>query len=200
MKPLSYVYPDDKKTYNIWNEYMFGNAFLVAPVFDSSYSREVYLPEGKWYDFNNINMSYNGGASVKVNAPLKVMPVFVKANSIYVTGNIYRGNSKIWSGKPSGDIEVHVFPGRIGESYQYDYIDCYDKNMEKNIEVSNNEDNIEVRSDPLKSPGKIIIKLNKEPKEEKLNGVVTSCKWNDKEGTIDVPLKNNIENHITIRK
>ncbi len=200
MKPISYVYPDDKKTYNIWNEYMFGNAFLVAPIYDSTFSRKVYLPEGKWYDFNNTGMSYSGGISVNVNAPLGVIPVFVKANSIYVTGEIYRGNSKICRGKPSGDITVHVFPGENGKSYQYDYVDYYDNNKEKRIEVSNNHDNIEVNSDPLNSAGKIIIKINKKPEAVELNGGIADYNWNGKEATIELPLKKKIENKILIRK
>ena len=200
MKPLSYVYPADKNTYDIWNEYMFGSAFLVAPVYDSSFSREVYLPVGKWYDFNETDKSYNGGTKINVQAPIGVIPVFVKSNSIYVTGNIYKGNSKIWSDKPTGEITVHVFPGEEGESYNYDYVDYYDNNKEKNIEVSNKPKIVEVNTDPLNSAGKIMIKLSERPRSVQLNGEEINYEWNRTNGTINLSFKKNVENKVEIKK
>jgi hypothetical protein len=37
MKPLAYEYPANSTTYDIWNEYLFGNSFLVAPTGDGNY-------------------------------------------------------------------------------------------------------------------------------------------------------------------
>jgi len=42
----------DAGTWNIEDEYLFGSDILVAPLFqDSTYERDVYLPGGKWIDY-----------------------------------------------------------------------------------------------------------------------------------------------------
>jgi alpha-D-xyloside xylohydrolase len=115
MKPLSYLYPGDKNTYDIWDEYLFGNAFLVAPIYDSLNSRSVYLPKGKWYDFNNTSKVYEGEKIINISVPLDKTPVFIKNNSIYVAGNIYPGNEKVWRSKPDNNFTVYLFPGVSGD-------------------------------------------------------------------------------------
>ncbi len=42
----------DTNVYSINDEYMFGDAFLVAPELNGKTSRDIYLPEGKWEDVN----------------------------------------------------------------------------------------------------------------------------------------------------
>jgi alpha-D-xyloside xylohydrolase len=74
-------YPTDENTYIIDNEYMMGDSILVAPVVESEGSREVYLPEGSWYDFWS-NKKYEGGKSYTIEASLEIIPVFIKDGSI----------------------------------------------------------------------------------------------------------------------
>ena len=53
MRALFMDFPNDPQVANIGDEYMFGPAFLVAPVTDQGEtSRKVYLPAGAdWYDY-----------------------------------------------------------------------------------------------------------------------------------------------------
>ncbi|MGH1560895.1 hypothetical protein ACRAWD_30765 [Caulobacter segnis] len=46
-------FPNDPKVANLGDQYMFGPAFMVAPVTDQGVTeRDVYLPAGAgWYDF-----------------------------------------------------------------------------------------------------------------------------------------------------
>ena len=49
MRPLFYDFPEDKKAWEVEDEYMFGPDVLVAPVlYEGIREREVYLPEGNW--------------------------------------------------------------------------------------------------------------------------------------------------------
>lgn len=78
MRPLFYDFPEDRKAWEIEDEYMFGSNVLVCPVlYENVTEREVYLPEGKWRNINN-GMVYNGKTSVICEAPLEYIPVFVK--------------------------------------------------------------------------------------------------------------------------
>jgi alpha-D-xyloside xylohydrolase len=74
-------WPEDKATWGIDNQYMMGDALLVAPVVAGESEREIYLPEGEWFDFWT-NQRHAGGQSMKRNVPLEHIPVFVKAGAI----------------------------------------------------------------------------------------------------------------------
>lgn len=79
MRTLFYQFPDDKESWNVEDEYMYGGDILVAPVmYEGQTEREVYLPEGE--EWRNIwdNQVYQGGKRVKVSAPLDEIPVFVR--------------------------------------------------------------------------------------------------------------------------
>jgi alpha-D-xyloside xylohydrolase len=74
-------YPKDENTYNIDDQYMMGDSIMVAPVVEGETSREVYLPEGNWYDFWS-NKKYEGGQKYEIDAPLEIIPVFIKEGSM----------------------------------------------------------------------------------------------------------------------
>ncbi len=82
MRPLFWHYPDDKRAYNVVDEYLFGENMLVAPVLEAQQNyRKVYFPKGKWYDFD-YDYVYEGGKEYEVYAPQNRIPVFVKAGGI----------------------------------------------------------------------------------------------------------------------
>ncbi|MCC8424848.1 TIM-barrel domain-containing protein [Mucilaginibacter sp. UR6-11] len=74
-------YPEDKNTYNVWDEYMIGDNVLAAPLTDSTSTRSVYLPVGNWYDFNT-NKVYAGGRAYTFTMGLDQVPIFVKEGAI----------------------------------------------------------------------------------------------------------------------
>lgn len=78
MRTMFYEFPKDKECWNITDQYMFGSEYLVAPIVHADeFTREVYLPEGKWTDIND-GKKYVGGKRVTVNAPVDCIPVFKK--------------------------------------------------------------------------------------------------------------------------
>lgn len=71
-------YPMDIMVINIEDAYMLGRSLLIAPViWDGAASRDIYLPEGIWYDFWN-GKRYDGGCEISYECPLGDIPVFVK--------------------------------------------------------------------------------------------------------------------------
>jgi alpha-D-xyloside xylohydrolase len=87
MRALFMDFPADANVADIRDEYMYGPAFLVAPVTEQgAVSRQVYLPAGSdWYNYWT-NEKLHGGQTIEVNAPIDVLPLFVKAGSIVPTG------------------------------------------------------------------------------------------------------------------
>ena len=82
MRPLFYDFPEDKKAWDIEDEYMFGPDLLVAPVlYEEQRERTLYLPEGLWRNIND-GQEYEGGREITVSAPLDQFPVFAKAGKL----------------------------------------------------------------------------------------------------------------------
>ncbi len=81
------VWEFPKDTYTMGREtryqFMLGNWFLVAPVFEDSEVRDrIYLPQGKWIDYWT-GKQYKGGKVINgYNAPLDVLPLLVRAGAI----------------------------------------------------------------------------------------------------------------------
>lgn len=95
MRSFAFDFAEDEAAAAIADEYMFGPAFLVAPVTEPMYYeaggtvlsedthvRNVYLPKGtQWFDFWTHKL-YEGGEPYEIDAPLEKLPLFVKAGSI----------------------------------------------------------------------------------------------------------------------
>ena len=87
MRALFMDFPNDHAVTDIRDEYMYGPAFLVAPVTEQgATNRKVYLPAGTdWYNYWT-NEKVHGGQTIDVSAPIDILPLFVKAGSIIPTG------------------------------------------------------------------------------------------------------------------
>lgn len=48
MRPMVMEFPEDKNCHYLANQYMLGDALLVAPIFNDKSVAEYYLPEGTW--------------------------------------------------------------------------------------------------------------------------------------------------------
>ena len=75
---MFYEFPEDEKCWELQDQYMFGDKYLVAPILHlNQFEREVYLPAGKW-KLTSTGEICQGGCKVKVSAPIEYMPVFEK--------------------------------------------------------------------------------------------------------------------------
>ena len=123
MRMLAMDFPEDDKVLDMGTEYMYGKAFLVAPVLNPFYTsgeREnstvdfseiqtspVYLPKGTgWYDFWT-GKRIQGGVEFQRETPIDIMPIYVKAGSIVPIGpDVQYAEEKPWD-----DLEIRVYPG-----------------------------------------------------------------------------------------
>src|SRR5262245_18043747 len=125
MRPFVMDFPNDAYARGITDEYMFGRAFLVAPVTKyQARNRYVYLPDAKggWYNF--WTGSLRDGGIVDAPAPYDSMPVFVRAGSIVPLGPEVQYVSE----KPADPITLLVYAGADGaftlyedDGVSYDY-------------------------------------------------------------------------------
>jgi alpha-glucosidase (family GH31 glycosyl hydrolase) len=80
MRPTVYDFQDDTNTYEQSFEYMFGDKYLVAPIYkpeSETNIREIYLP-GKnttWTHYFS-GEKFQGGQVIKLETGLEEIPVF----------------------------------------------------------------------------------------------------------------------------
>jgi len=117
MRPMVMDFTEDINTRNLKDQYMFGTAFLVAPVYKyGARSRDVYFPENEvWYDFYS-GKAINGGQTMNVKAPYERIPLFVRAGSIVPMGGEIQYASQI-SDEP---VTILVYAGKDGSFNLYE--------------------------------------------------------------------------------
>jgi alpha-D-xyloside xylohydrolase len=138
MRALTFDFRNDPKVYSIPDQYMFGPAFLVNPVTEQLYTgrkaasgkhtRSVYLPAATtWYDFWT-GKKYKGGQQLNADAPLNIIPLYVKAGAIVPMGPVMQYATE----KPASEIELRIYPGANGKFEFYE-----DENDNYNYERGN---------------------------------------------------------------
>ena len=118
MRALFMDFPRDLKVADIGDEYMFGPAFLVAPVTEQgATTREVNLSVGcDWYNYWT-SQRLHGGQTITVAAPIDTLPLFVRAGSIVPTASEFKSRQQLQQIAP-----IRVYPGADARFtvFQYD--------------------------------------------------------------------------------
>jgi alpha-D-xyloside xylohydrolase len=89
-RALVLEYPDDINTWRIQDQYLFGDAFLVAPVLqplEATKHRKLYLPAGVWWDYWTKARIESRGEWIVRETDLRTMPLYVRAGSIVPYGS-----------------------------------------------------------------------------------------------------------------
>ncbi|KAA6456635.1 DUF5110 domain-containing protein [Acidobacteria bacterium AB60] len=126
MQALPLVYPSQPSVRSIRDEFLLGDSLLISPVLtEGANAREVTLPGGEdWTDFWSGEKTH-GGQTVRVEAPLDRVPIFVKAGSIVPLGPEVQS-----AAEPIKKLEIRVYPGKdahfllyqdSGDGYGYEH-------------------------------------------------------------------------------
>jgi alpha-glucosidase/alpha-D-xyloside xylohydrolase len=116
IRALSLARPSDEKAMMTEDEYMWGDHFLVAPVYENgATTRSVYLPSSVWWDYWS-NARAEGGQSMQRAVDLATIPLYVRAGAIVPIGPV-----KQYTGEPNNEpITLRVYPGADGHFTWYD--------------------------------------------------------------------------------
>jgi len=129
MRALVMDFAEDKKVYDIDDQFMFGPTLLINPVYEfGARSRKVYLPSTSgWYDFFNTK-HYAGGQTITATAPYENIPIFVREGAILPIGPEIQYSTE----KQADPITLFVFQGMNGTFTLYE-----DENTNNNYEKGN---------------------------------------------------------------
>lgn len=117
LRPLVMDYPNDPVACRTAYQFMFGPAFMVCPVLQyGARSREVYLPESKWYDFFSNTLVGQGGETCTLAAPYEHTPILVRAGSIVPFGPACEHTA----GATPEQLTIRVYMGADGAFTLYE--------------------------------------------------------------------------------
>ena len=106
VRPLIYDHPLDPTTHHVDDEYFLGPDLLVAPMFKSRGSREIYLPDGGWYDYWT-ERRFDGPRWIDYDAELETLPLFVRSGAVIPMGpELQFVNERSWD-----PLTFDVYPG-----------------------------------------------------------------------------------------
>lgn len=159
MRALVMDFSEDKNTYSIGNQFMFGPSLLVNPVTDyKARKRYVYLPNGSgWYDLKSGNFN-EGGQTVEADAPYTDIPIFIKEGAIIPCGPEIEYTSE----KTADPIRLFVFTGADASFQLYE-----------DEEINNNYEHGKFTIIPIKYDSKTKI-LSIDKREGEFNGMLKS--------------------------
>ena len=116
-RPMDVAFPNDVGCQqNRWPyQYMFGDAFLVAPVSADLHSMEIYLPKGnQWIDYWNDQV-YKGGQIIDYDtSDAEKLPLFVRAGSIIP---MRAEADSIDPAVPDAPLYLRVYPANQKDSF-----------------------------------------------------------------------------------
>jgi alpha-D-xyloside xylohydrolase len=103
MRALVLDYQDDPTTYNLSDEFLFGDDLLVAPVVTADPRRKVYLPEGTWTCWWT-GERLRGPRWIDVRADLEIIPLYIREGGIIPLGPVMNYVDE----KPLDRLEVRL--------------------------------------------------------------------------------------------
>jgi alpha-glucosidase len=115
-RTLAIDYTQDENVFHVkyQNQFLFGDAMLVAPVESTKLTEDVYLPAGEWYRLST-GEKFTGGKTILADAPLNDLPVFVKAGGIITMQNVIQSTLE----KGDGILEIHIWNRKEASSFVY---------------------------------------------------------------------------------
>ena len=115
-RPLVFDHQYDALVARIDDQYLLGRDLLVAPVLaPGATARQVYLPEGRWYDWHT-GEAHAGRAFHVVPTPMDRIPLFARGGAVIA----------MWPDAPASTaghhpqaVELHLFvPGDDGQTHR----------------------------------------------------------------------------------
>ena len=106
LRPLLFEYPEDETTYTADDEFLLGDALLVAPITRPGVEhRHVYLPKGTWFHYYS-GERVEGPAHILAYAPLGQPALYVRANT-----SIPMGPDASYTGeRPTDPLTLLLYP------------------------------------------------------------------------------------------
>jgi alpha-D-xyloside xylohydrolase len=153
LRTLFFEYPEDRTSWLVEDEYLFGNDVLVAPLMEQARSRDVYLPPGRWTDYQR-GETYEGTRWHHLHAGEAAVVMLVRDGAAIPHAGLAQSTERIdWS-----EIELRIFGA--GDSAEGRF--CHPEDGELHIlRLARRGDTYELEEDPF--AGKVNWRIGTAP-------------------------------------
>jgi len=117
VRPLSWIFPEDATAAAQTDEWMFGDALLVAPVLEEKATKSIYLPAGTWWEYGS-GKRWEGSQSISWAVDTEKwsdIPLFVHGGSIVATNAVADATDAM---HPE-EITLDVYPASKAAEFKY---------------------------------------------------------------------------------
>ena len=185
------------------DQYLWGRDILVAPVMkQGATERVVRFPEGNWRDFNNPAKRFNGLQSYNVEAPIEVLPLFVREGAFIPLAEQTMRNVGDYN---PDRLTIYHFPGNEPSSFTLFDDDLHSTGTlaegrhrlitfsavpeRKQCTITIKGEGAFAGAKPSKDYTLVIPALDKKPKSVKVNGKkLKAAKFDKATGCLTIPL------------
>ncbi|HSO88455.1 MAG TPA: TIM-barrel domain-containing protein [Draconibacterium sp.] len=149
--------------------YLFGDNFLVAPIYKDNLVNEVRLPKGNWRYFFDDSELIKGPVTFQKEFTLEEFPVYIREGAI-VPMDIKRSYTEIGDESSEGFLTYLIYPD--GESSFT--LHHPDKTGSTTIQVTDSEEKTDITLSGVQKPHILNINLEKMPRKIELDGRLLS--------------------------
>jgi alpha-D-xyloside xylohydrolase len=157
LRALFVEFPDDPGSWLIEDQYLFGSDILVAPLFqDSTYVRDVYLPKGKWINYQTGEVYQNGWHHMAAGKIPAI--IFIRDGAVIPHAKLVQSTKDIdWN-----NLELDVYS--TGSIVAKGYVCLPSDNVLHEIMLNDKNGKYSIANDPYSGKVKWIIQSYKEKK------------------------------------
>jgi alpha-glucosidase (family GH31 glycosyl hydrolase) len=149
--------------------YLFGNNFLVAPIYRDNLMNVITLPEGRWRYFFNDKEVIQGPVVFEREFPLDEYPVYVRDGAI-IPMNIKRDYTGIGDKNSEGYLTLLLYPDGKNEFT----VHHPDKSGNTSVMVEDNPETINICLGNVHKSHILNINMQLKPKRVELDNVILS--------------------------
>ncbi len=204
MRPMIFDYPTMEAFHGVASQYLFGDNLLVAPVLaEFDRTKDVRLPPGSWYDYWSDSLLV-GPASIRVQAPVDRLPLFVRAGTALPTRQVVQSTSEA----PINPLTITVYPGKMNNDDRTEYYEddghsfAYERGVFFRRTLTQTSDSSAIRLTLSKAEGtyvpperNLVVQFKgiaKRPERVQINGKDTQA-WSYNSRTLTLSLRNTRE-------
>lgn len=108
--------PFEAKVYqpNYQYQFMFGDAFLIAPLTSKEKSKSIYFPKGKWYNIYT-DEQIDGNKEHVFEFSIYNLPIYIKESAIIPMQSVVQSTKEM----PTDTLIIHLYNGEKTNSFAY---------------------------------------------------------------------------------
>jgi alpha-glucosidase (family GH31 glycosyl hydrolase) len=145
--------------------YLFGDNFLIAPIYKDDLTNEVTLPNGKWRYFFDDGILIEGPSTFQKEFPLEEYPVYVREGAV-IPMNIKRSYTNIGDTLSDGYLTFLIYPDKESSFT----VHHPDNSGSTTVKIENSNEKINISFTGIRKSHILNIHLEKKPAKIELDG------------------------------